>query len=292
MLTNQLESPIILIGTHRSGTSWLFNDVFSRHPDLACWKEPRYVWEWGNNFKLDDVLTANDARQEVIEHIRTRFAKFVKVQAKKRLFEKSPSNCLRLTFINKVYPRAKIIHVIRDGRAVFASSSQIIEKGYYRQEVLSRRLLEMIRETPTWAIPAYIPSIFEIGISKLFNRKLKYWGTRPSGWRDWLDSDSPNVVLAKQWSETINQSVDDAQIINHDFYYRFYYEDLINKPKKIMTQIIDFVELDSAGDLVTDVVKSVNPEKQDQWINLIDQATLEEIKPYIEPTLNKLGYIW
>ena len=58
-------SPIILIGTHRSGTTWL-GQVLSRHSSLAYWVEPRYVWSWGNNYKPDDVLTKINAKPRII----------------------------------------------------------------------------------------------------------------------------------------------------------------------------------------------------------------------------------
>lgn len=292
MINNNLESPIILIGTHRSGTSWLFNEVFSQHPDLACWKEPRYVWEWGNNYKPDDILTPKDATEKIVKHIRSRFTQFVESQGKKRLFEKTPNNCLRLPFIHYIYPQAKIIHIIRDGRAVFASSANMVEKGYYRQEVLTSRLGEMLRESPWWGIPSYFPTIANTVVSKLLKRPIKYWGPRPQGWRDWLKEDSLNVILAKQWASTMNQALDDGEKINPQFYRRFYYEDLMAEPLSVMENIVNFLELDQGEIIIDYVVKTVNPEKQDRWREALSQDVLKEIEPHVKPTLERLSYEW
>ena len=284
-------SPIILIGTHRSGTSWL-GQVLSSHPSLGYWKEPRYIWSWGNNYQPDDVLTKNNATPKIIKHIRQRFYKFIKNHGKERLLEKTPSNCLRVSFIRAIYPEAKILHIIRDGRSVFNSANEILNTGYYRQEVLSRRLLEMFWETPTWEIPAQLPRITETLKSKLTGRPLKFWGPRPQGWRDWLQQDTPNVILAKQWAATINQAIYDAAFIDSNNYYRFYYEELMTKPREIMSNIVDFAELSDSEDLINYVEKTVDPARQNKWCKVVNKETLEEIRPYIESTINQLGYQW
>ena len=287
-----LQSPIILIGTHRSGTSWLFNQVFSQHPNLAGWNEPRYVWEWGNNYKPDDVLNAEDAKPQIVEHIRSRFAKFVQSEGKTRLFEKTPNNCLRLPFIHQVYPQAKIIHVVRDGRAVFSSSADMLENRFYRQDRLSDRLKEMIVESPLWGIPAYIPTIVGTIVAKLSKKPLKYWGPKPQGWQNWVKNDSKNVILAKQWVETTEQALTDSKLIPSEFYYRFRYEDLITNPRETMASITDFLNLEQGEILVDYVAETVNTSRKDLWRDSIDRETLQEIEPYLKPTLEKLGYQW
>ena len=284
-------SPVILIGTHRSGTTWL-GQVLSGHPGLAYWVEPRYVWSWGNNYKPDDVLTKINATPRIINHIRQRFHKFVKDQGKKRLLEKTPSNCLRLSFIRAVYPEAKILHIIRDGRSVFNSAQEILNTGYYPQELLNRRLLEMLLETPISEVPTHVPRIAEILKSKLTGRPLKFWGPRPQGWREWIKQDPPNVILAKQWAATINQAINDGALIDSNLYYRFYYEEMMARPREIMSNIIDFAELSDADNLINYVESTVDPSRQNKWRKLLNQATLEEIRPYMESTLNQLGYEW
>jgi len=284
-------SPIILIGTHRSGTTWL-GEVLSGHSSLAYWVEPRYVWSWGNNYKPDDVLTNTDVSSRIIKHIRQRFDNFLQNEGKERFLEKTPSNCLRLSFIRTVYPEAKILHIIRDGRSVFSSASEILNTGYYRQDVLSRRLLEMLSETPTWELPAHFSRIAETLKSKLTGRPLKFWGPRPQGWHEWIKQDSPNVILAKQWTAIINQATRDAEAINTNHYYRFYYEELMFKPREIMSNIVKFAELSDPENLISYVESTVDPTRKNKWRKVLNEATLEEIRPYMEPTLNQLGYGW
>jgi hypothetical protein len=284
-------NPIILIGTHRSGTSWL-GHILSSHPTLAYWIEPRYVWSWGNNYKPDDILTAADATPIIISHIRQRFKRFVQEQGNARLFEKTPSNCLRLPFIRAVYPEAKILHIIRDGRSVFSSTSGIMRAGFYRQDLLICRMRELLSETPVWEWPASASRIAGILSSKLLRRPIKYWGPRPAGWHEWIDKDSPNVILAKQWAATIQQAISDSNQFDAEHYYRFRYEDLLIHPKEIAREVIEFIELPNAGCIVDQLASSVDISRQYQWNQSLDSLVLEEIRSYMEPVLRDLGYDW
>ena len=286
-----IESPIIMIGTHRSGTTWL-GQVFSHHPSLAYWSEPRYVWEWGNNYKPDDLLIAEDASPQIISHIRQRFSDFVEQEQKLRLLEKTPSNCLRLSFINKIYPKAKIIHIIRDGRSVFCSTNQIMNNRYYRPEVLSNRLREMLRETPILGWPAYIPGISKTIIGKLLHRPINFWGPKPPGWREWLNQDSKNIILAQQWAAIVQRAINDGKKIDAEHYLKIYYEDLIANPQQTIVKILNFAELEINQDVIDYVKNTVDTTKKSPWRNLLDLETLVEIRPYLEPTLNQLGYQW
>lgn len=286
-----MQSPIILVGTQRSGTTWLTR-VFAHHPELACWMEPRYVWSWGNNYRPDDVLTAANANPKVVKHIRQRFQQFVEYHGKARVFEKTPSNCLRLPFINQVFPEAKIIHIIRDGRAVFSSTNNILEMGFYRPDKFKGRFSEMLRETPIPEWPAYWPRIQETLASKLLHKPLPFWGPRPPGWKDWLDKYPPPVIIAQQWVATVSKAVEDGNKLSPSQYYRFKYEDLISEPKETITSIIEFTELSSSQPLIDYAVKTADPSRQKSWENVIDSGTLQQVRPYLEKTLNTLGYGW
>lgn len=286
-----MQSPIILVGTHRSGTSWLTR-VFSQHPDLACWMEPRYVWSWGNNYKPNDVLDIVDATPKVRAHIRQRFERFVKDQGKTRLFEKTPSNCLRLPFINQVLPEAKIIHIVRDGRSVFSSASDMLESGFYRPDKLKSRFSEMLKETPIVEWPAHLPRIQETLTSKITKTPLQYWGPRPSGWQNWLGEHPQAVILAKQWVATIDKALMDGAQLPKAQYHRFRYEDLINNPSDTMNALIDFLELPKSQSLLEKVQETADPTRQRQWNEVIDEETLHQIRPHMEEMLNKLGYQW
>lgn len=285
------KQPILLIGTHRSGTTWLAQQL-AQHATLAYWSEPRYVWSWGNSYKPDDVLTEADVQPEIAHHIRDRFAQYVATQGKQRLFEKTPSNCFRISFIQKVFPEAKIIHIIRDGRSVFRSADQLMTTGYYRQDVLQRRTLEMLQETQVREWPAHIPRILETLRRKITRQPLKFWGPRPPGWREWIKTDTQNVILAKQWAAAVSFAVRDSASLRSNQYLRFRYEDLMTYPSQTLRQIFEFAELSNDSDLISQIAQTVDTSRQFKWRDALDESLIEEIKPYVKPVLTSLGYEW
>ena len=133
----QLNRPAILLGTHRSGTTWL-GDALSQAPELAYWPEPRQVWVYRNWFRDDDRLTEADATPPIARYIRSRFDRFTRRHSATRFCEKTPSNCLRVPFVREVLPDARFVLIIRDGRAVLRSTQEIHRQGVYYRRILDR----------------------------------------------------------------------------------------------------------------------------------------------------------
>jgi len=71
------------------------------------------------NEEKSDRLTENDLNNEMIAQVKYIIKKHV--PAEKKLVVKSVVNSLRILFIKKLFPNAKFIHVIRDGRDVACS---------------------------------------------------------------------------------------------------------------------------------------------------------------------------
>jgi hypothetical protein len=283
---SQLDRPIILIGTQRSGTTML-GDTLCLHPDLAFWGEPRHVWTWGNSYRPDDRLTAQNARPAVQRHIRRTFQRYVTRAGRQRLCEKTPSNCLRIPFISEVYPEARIILIIRDGRSVMRSTQRIQEKG-----VPSHRVLKRAFETPLWEWPAYIPRALRTAKQKVLRQRMDYWGPRPPGWQEWVRHDPPDVVRAKQWAATMSQAVQDGRQIASDLYHEIRYENLVANPQQTMEDILNFTGLAPCPPLIDYLVQRIDPDREHRWRDEVDQDTLELVRPHLEPTLSMLGYSW
>lgn len=260
--------------------------MLSRSNDLAYWSEPRQVWSYGNWFKPDDLLTAEHATDSIVRYIRKRFAKFVSQANRQRLVEKTPSNCLRVEFIKRVYPNAKIILLLRDGRAVFRSTQEIQKKG-----VDWSRIRQRIKESSIYDAPAYfskLPWLF----NKLLRRPNRFWGVRPPGWKQWLKGDSPNVILAKQWSASIARAKEDVDRWPDNQKLILRYEDLMADPAPNCQKLEQFLEI-SDPDTVTDcLLNTADKNRAHTWKSSLSRELLDEVRPYMEPTLNELGYDW
>ena len=150
MIKSQInQEPIFLIGTHRSGTTWL-GTLFEALDGISYWPEPRQVWSYKNWHKPDDLLTSCDASVNIKEYIKQRFSKYVISNSGTRFCEKTPSNCLRIPFMYSIYPNGKFILIIRDGRAVYRSTREIRLKGPDWKRIWIR-----INESSIEELPAY-----------------------------------------------------------------------------------------------------------------------------------------
>jgi hypothetical protein len=109
----------LIIGCARSGTS-ILGELVASHPEVKYIFEAHDVWESAGLGVCDSHrLTAEHATPRVRKHIREWFRK--RQGPATVLVEKTPRNVLRVPFIRAVFPEAKIIHIVRDGRDVSCS---------------------------------------------------------------------------------------------------------------------------------------------------------------------------
>jgi len=126
---------VFVIGAGRSGTTLLAHMLSSIDGFLGL-DEKRYIWSYGKPWARSDVRGEHDCNEKICGFIRDYFTKAVKRHGNDvtHIVEKTPSNCFRVPFINKVFLDSKFIHIIRDGRDVALSAN----KAYHGNAVYAR----------------------------------------------------------------------------------------------------------------------------------------------------------
>lgn len=149
MTPPKIAAPIFILGCHRSGTSIFFRKL-ALHPDLAFTtrttrRAPNrlfmmrvFQWfrsreknttpiggEFWNKFDRgdDQVMTAGDVTPAIREYFERLVRNHQRLFNRKRFLNKSPSNSVKIAFLNELFPDACFIHIVRDGRAVTRSIS-------------------------------------------------------------------------------------------------------------------------------------------------------------------------
>lgn len=123
------ERHVVIGGAPRSGTT-LLRRVFDRHPDLVAGAETKLFVPAG--FNLAWLSRSHGIPLEDVDRMRERslsqgafidaFASRVRADAgKERWMEKTPMNIQHLDWILSRFPRASVIHLVRDGRDVVCS---------------------------------------------------------------------------------------------------------------------------------------------------------------------------
>lgn len=275
--------PIVLIGAHRSGTSWM-GDVLASAPGMVYWVEPRPVWMMGDPRRDDDAIPAERATDEVRRRIRRAFERRVRSAGGGRLCEKTPSNCLRVSFVARVLPEAKFIFVVRDARSVLLSSDRIRGEAIHRDRLLSR-----LREVPPWQWPQYSGAAINAVRSRLFGYRPPWWGPKPPGWRDMIGAPI-GAQLGWQWAETVGAALDAVDALPTASVFRWRYEDMMARPRETMSALVDFCEIEGGDQLVARVEGEADPSRQSKWRDRLDPDTLRDARPYIAPLMERLGY--
>jgi hypothetical protein len=103
-----------IVGVSRSGTS-ILGELVAAHPEVKYIFEAYVPWRIaGRGVNGSDRFTAEQATPMVRAFIRWWFRWR---QGDARLIvEKNPRNILRIPFLRAVFPEAKFVHIVRDGR--------------------------------------------------------------------------------------------------------------------------------------------------------------------------------
>ena len=275
----QIREPILIIGSPRSGTTLLGNWI-GRHPEIAYWEEPRTIWNQGNAWRPDDRLVADDLTPKIARRIDDRFSRFLTESGRSRFAEKTPSNCLRLPFIHALYPDARLIHLVRDGRAVVASMMRMLAKPPDRGRLVAR-----FRETPWRDLPALAPLLFRGVIAPRFRRKGKpFWGPRPPGWESWLDLPVP-TMLARQWKSLEETAKANVALFPASQRCEIRYEDLVTDPSETLAPAWNIAGLPPLAESF-----ACHPERAESWRTELDRDTIELIETEAGDCLETLGY--
>ncbi len=133
------EKPAFVIGCGRSGTTILGKSL-QQHPQICYLNEQRHLWyscypETDISTKYRDqrngrlFMTAADTRDDATLKLHSLFKlQCIKYHAP-QLVDKLPVNSLRISFIKAIFPDARFIHIVRDGREVARSITKKLDRG-------------------------------------------------------------------------------------------------------------------------------------------------------------------
>jgi hypothetical protein len=185
------------------------------------------------------------------------------------LLEKTPENCLRLPFLLEIFPDARILYLIRDGRANISS----LMEGWKQPHLF-----------PGYKVPE------KIRISG--DTRGRWAFTLIPRWRELLERPLEEVC-AWQWIECNQAVIDFFELEGKGVpYIQIKYEQLISNPTRGLANIYEFLGLQRKySSSMSDFPKInvVSPPDPDKWRK--NQEKIERVLPIMKPMLEKLEYL-
>jgi len=247
----KLNPPILLVGSPNSGTQVLGRAI-AMHPAIGNRSEARLLWDKDFHKRDNDTLkTADDVRPEDRRRLRGNFCYYQWHSGRPIVLNRHPENSLRIHFMKRIFPEAKLIHIVRDGRAAVCSN--------YRS---AKRKTER-RENP---FGAYL---------------------RPAGWRGYLDRPVLEQ-LAYMWNEAALYASREGKKYGDDF-MEVFYEDLPERSAEILARIWRWAGLPVSDEMLNRLPKFEN--RNHKWREELSDAEIKTVETIARDGLDYFGYL-
>jgi len=282
----KVDRPIFVVGNSRSGT-WMMHGVLGRHPTVAMQTlEQKWVWKYGHYDDVSDRLTPEQATPKIVAYIRRFFENYQREAGPgRRVGEKTNDNALRLKYIAHVFPDAKIVHMLRDGRASAVSSARYWQKPFTPQ-------YRKIFHVPLGMKFRLVGSYFWRKIKRCFGQKVAApWGPCFPGIERAMKERSLIELCGMQWRYVVQTARAEGAELGPDRYYECRYERFCAEPVPVLAELLAFLELPPSEEVEQWVAANVHTQAVDAWKKHISDEELDKLMAEIEPTLRECGYL-
>jgi hypothetical protein len=295
-----------ILGSPRSGTT-LLGDILDLHPRIGRWYEPVFVLDRCFADAPDDCRRAKDASDEVKQYISNAFDDFQRRIGCDIVVAKTPGSCLKVPFLLELFPDAKFIHIVRDGRDAtlsihreWSKRASIVESEANLRQA-ARVLWDFLDRQPFLDHKLAALS-FEIGsFSNLLKGRrhmvyrLRRWGSRTGwgpqfeGWQDAIDQVSTLEFNAMQWVKCVEAVLRETRILDGDQVTEVRYEELLERPEETLRSLCDFLETPLPGGFMTRLPE-LKVSNYGKWRRAFSDEEKALIGPILNPLLIQLGY--
>ena len=264
MVKPNLDSPIFVIGSPRSGTTFL-GECLGIIPEISYHFEPvlikaaaRYVYtqQW-------DCDRAKNFYRQVYGWL-MRFQH----DGDLRLAEKTPRNSFIIPFLAETFPNAKFIHIIRDGRDVALS---LTRKPWYNNELNG----SIMRE----------PGGYLCGSTP------RFW-VEPERDREFETTDNIHRCIWL-WRRYIEAATAGMNSLSPGQGFELRYEDLVTNPEREGTRLLDFIEVnldDSRKVFQQYLITNARLDSVGKWSANLTPENIESVEKEALDWLNKYHY--
>jgi Sulfotransferase family len=258
-----LERPIFLIGSPRSGTTFLGSclssllEVSYHHEPIATKAAARYVYENEWSFRQAKVFYGSIYRWLLRIH----------GEGHLRFVEKTPRNCLVIPFLHQAFPNAQFIYLVRDGRDAALSHSQ-----------------------KPWLQAAMATSGKREPGGYLYGPYARFW-VEPER-RSEFEATSDLHRCIWNWRVFNQCAIATTRALPAQSLFKVTYESLVKAPEQVGQDILSFlgIENEQSRTLFIQALKQAHPDSVGAWRRELSSAQIQMMHEEANSPLIELGY--
>ena len=265
LLSPNLQQPVFIFGSPRSGTTFL-GSCLAELPELSYHFEPVLT-----KAAVRYVYTQQWSKTNARLFYRLVYGWLMRLYGDGDLIfaEKTPRNSFIVPFLYEAFPDAKFIHIVRDGRDVAVS---LAKRPWYSQEMNGSGAKD--------------PGGYPFGSMARF----------------WVESDRTQEFEATNdihrciwlWRKYVTQAMEGSQALPPSQYHELRYENLVTNPQAECDRLLDFLAITDSQSrcLLQEVIcKKAQPSSVGGWQTQINPKQLEQAYQEAGDLLDKLGYL-
>jgi len=210
---------------------------------------------WGDCFGREYITDISENKKNKVIHA---IQSVLEKEKKVRFLNKSPQNSMRIFALKKIFPDAKFINIARDPRAVIASMLTRSEKE----------------------------GKFDPGIPR-----KKETSTMISYFKQKFFPNSKNFDAVKHYSnlyQEITEDLHDFSKQNQNNFINVFYDELISEPAKVVTKILEFVDLKKPSNLENLIFRI--KKNQNNWKERLTKNDEKKILKIVKSSIKKMNY--
>lgn len=284
------ERPIILLSAPRSGSTFLF-DLLSKFPEIRAWHAEMDAvwWQYFPCERLDepsDYIGGGEYSDAVGRALRREFYKHAIWAYEEtghncslgerlgvsaiRYLDKTIANCFHVEIIEKLFPDALYISLIRDGRATISSMMEGWLEGTRFVKPHLKAFITKASSVDNWAFPA------------------------PPEWRSVLNKPLEEIC-AWSWMQHVDTVDTWLRGIPDDRKTFIRYEQLLDDPGMVAEKLARFCGLTRDAAVANHLTErplsrtTLSTPDRDKWQRLHGEQ-IRRVLPQIAPTLDQHGY--
>jgi Sulfotransferase family len=268
--------PIFILGSPRSGTTMLFQLLDRSQSVASLGYGSQFIWEMfrPHRMELGQSHAAGPGDITARERKVVNWA-IDRVAGEMPYLDKFPRMVLRAEYLAALYPDARFVSIVRDGRAVVSS----LVTGWNTAGKFGQGTVLPV----PLRVAGYEGSVWRFVL--------------PPGWEEYTSGRTLAEVCAFQWSASNTALLDSSDRLGRDRFFQVRYEDLVRSPVETTAAMLAYLDLGEDPDVLAHAAAldrnitqtAVTAPRPEKWRDENPDA-VQSILPQIAPVMDRLGY--